>query len=600
MTTRFEQPRRLAACLLVLATVAPVRAADLDTIRDTDPPINAGPPAAPVAKFHPRLKELWLEALARPEADLKRQAADAIARAHALGMPGLADTAPRLVAELEAKDAHPVVKLAVARALVALDARPTAAALAAFAQAGGPDAARLLEPVLAKWDHAPMRAVWLARIADPKAPRGALVLAVRAAGTAKLTDAAPPLRRLALDPRGAGDVRLEAARSLALLQPTGLEADAQALAADPSPQKIVARLVAATLLGGHRGPAAEALLLQLAADREPAVAAVAVGRLLELDPTKLAPLLDGLAGSPDAGLRRLAVRGLAALKTPKGVTRLGPLLDDPHRDVRVLTRESLVGLADVETLKGPVRDAAMTALAGAGPAGREQAAILVGTVRHEPAADGLVRLLAHERAEVRVAAAWALRRLAVPATAGPILERVKAVTGKAHPLVISESGAVRLFRDVEHLIEALGVMRYRPAVPVLTKYLPVPPTPPPPGVVNAEWVPPLRAAAIWSLGRIHAAEAPPDFATAVIERLEDGVELRVMAAVTLGRMRVKEAVPALRRYYQSETDSPVSRRACAWALEQITTVPHPPPPSEPRSFSPGQWFLEPIDQPPRR
>ncbi|HEY7425040.1 MAG TPA: hypothetical protein VH682_12485, partial [Gemmataceae bacterium] len=197
--------------------------------RELDPPIKLDQALAPIPRFAPRLKSLWLEALARPEADLKRQAADAIGRAHRLGMPGLAETVPQLLRELEAPDAHAVVRLAAAQALVALDARQTADVLMRHAQADGFDAARLLEPALARWDHAPMRPVWLARLDSSRTPRGPLLLAIQAAALVKLSDAIPHLRRLALDPKTERGVRLEAARTLAALQTMDLEPDARRL-----------------------------------------------------------------------------------------------------------------------------------------------------------------------------------------------------------------------------------------------------------------------------------------------------------------------------------------------------------------------------------
>src|SRR5438552_17653908 len=158
MTTRSElftctrKARTAVLCLLVclssclLGFFAGLSAAiELDLARDHDPRIGSDEPKT-VLRFHPRLKALWLEALARPEADLKRQAADAIARAHRLGMPGLGDAIPRLIAEVEAPDAHPVVRQAVARTLIALDARQAAPALMRHSQTGGFGAPPLIEP----------------------------------------------------------------------------------------------------------------------------------------------------------------------------------------------------------------------------------------------------------------------------------------------------------------------------------------------------------------------------------------------------------------------------------------------------------------------
>src|SRR5207249_4422256 len=136
-------------------------------------------------------------------------------------------------------NAHPQVCLATAQALVVLEARTTAPTLMRHAQDGSFDLAQMLEPALAQWDYAPMRPVWLARLADSKTPRGQLRLAVRAAASIKAWDAVPHLRRLTLDSRVPGDVRLEAARALAVLQSTGLETDARLLATDVAPAKTV-------------------------------------------------------------------------------------------------------------------------------------------------------------------------------------------------------------------------------------------------------------------------------------------------------------------------------------------------------------------------
>ena len=47
----------------------------------------------PIRTFSPGLKPLWLQALAGPEADLRRQAAQTIVLAKRRGMLGLEDTA---------------------------------------------------------------------------------------------------------------------------------------------------------------------------------------------------------------------------------------------------------------------------------------------------------------------------------------------------------------------------------------------------------------------------------------------------------------------------------------------------------------------------
>jgi HEAT repeat protein len=597
MGTLAAQIRSMAwMALAIICVEEPAEATDLDTIREQDPPLGAVDPGPPVVKFHPRLKSLWLEALARPEADLKRQAADAIAKAHPLGMPGLNEATPQLVADLDATNTSPVVRLAVARALIALDAKAAAPSLMKYARSGDADAARLIEPALARWDHTPMKAVWLARLVDVKTPRGDLLLAVRASGVIKLADAAPHLRRLALDTRIAGELRLESARTLAIVQPTGLEADARALATDASPQHLLSRLVAATLLTNHRGASAEEVLFRLAADRESAVAAIAVSRLLELDPVLLKSLYDRLAKSSDSTLRKLAARGLAELKTPEAVERLAPLLADPHTDVRVFAREALIRLAGTESLREAVRKGVTQVLGGNDPRGLEQAAIVAGAIHHELTADRLVTLLPHQSGEVRIASAWALRRLALPATADRILERVRVLTERGAAAAPKEPEGAVLYRDLEHLIEALGVLRHKPADAILRKYIPPPPAPLPPGVISPVWLPHLRAAAVWSLGCIKAADPDSQLVADLRVRLiNDGTNVRTMAAVALGRMKVKEAVADLRKLHQDADVGLELRRACGWAVGIITGEQVPLlPAGKAREVWSGNWFLEPI------
>src|SRR5581483_10356262 len=91
------------------------------------------------------------------------------------------------------------------------------------------------------------------------------------------------LREMTLSDRVPGPIRLESARALASLRSEGLEKDAEGLAADASPRGLVPRLAAASLLRRHSSPQAIQLLQRLMHDPEPAVAAIAGARLLEID-----------------------------------------------------------------------------------------------------------------------------------------------------------------------------------------------------------------------------------------------------------------------------------------------------------------------------
>src|SRR5262252_2009327 len=89
----------------------PSRAAEpvVDSIMYHDPDIST----PRIVKTFPDLLPLWLEALARPEKDLKCRSAAAIAQAHRKGMKGLEAAIEPLVRELERPGVDRSVRAAV-------------------------------------------------------------------------------------------------------------------------------------------------------------------------------------------------------------------------------------------------------------------------------------------------------------------------------------------------------------------------------------------------------------------------------------------------------------------------------------------------------
>src|SRR5207249_658205 len=117
-----------------------------------------------------------------------------------------------LLAALDRADEPASVRLAVAHALVTLDARAAAPSLWRHAQNGGSDLRELVEPALARWDYRPVRAVWLQRLRESATSQRSLILAIQGLAVVREEQAADRLRELALDERGAAAIRLEAAR----------------------------------------------------------------------------------------------------------------------------------------------------------------------------------------------------------------------------------------------------------------------------------------------------------------------------------------------------------------------------------------------------
>jgi HEAT repeat protein len=256
-------------------------------------------------------------------------------------------------------------------------------------------------------------------------------------------------------------------------------------------------------------------------------------------------------------------------------------------------------------LSDPIKEATFTLLPTARQNGQEQAALVLGALRHEPAAQRLLPLLKAPRAQTRRAASWALRCLAAPSTADAILQHLQVETGKLHGLRSDEID-IEVCADLEHLIEALGVMKHRPATALLMKYLPPPPPVIPPELEGSKpvWLPHLRSAAIWSLGQIHATTPGKEVISGLQSRLRsaDVTTVRTMAAVGLGRMHTKSASKELRNLLDDSFEEIEVRRASAWALEQIegqsSEMPAYPDMAMERWYT--GWFLEPTTAVPKK
>jgi len=584
MPTTLRPAGLLAAVACLFVTATPARAVDevIDSVMFADPDL---PRARVVKVFPPRLTALWLRALGRPENDLKCQAAATIALAHRRGMPGLETTVGPLLRALDQDGQHPTVRLAVARALVTLDARQAAPNLFRHAQTDGIDMRNLVEPALARWDYRPARAAWLERLNQPGLPGYGWLLALRGLGAVREAKAVPRLRELTLAPATDPIVRLEAARALGLIRTEGLEEDAERLAAEKAVPGGAAQLAAASLLRKHRGERAARVLQRLAVGAEPAAAAAALEGLLEADPRRVLTVLSQVLASPDATVRGLGVEAHRRCPRPEDIAPVAELLDDPHPGVRVGARKALLEAARASHGEA-VRRQAAGLLAGARWRALEQAAILLTVLDHKPSAPRFVELLQFDRPEVFVAAAWGLRRLAVPETLPAQLREIERRWDRS--LKPRESGPdAQIDLQVAQLAQSLGQARYEPAGAVLARFVP------------KRWNigPESRAAAVWALGLIHAKDPPATLVQELIGRvsdestiMEENLHVRRMAAVSLGRMRAQEAVDAVKKYYGGRLTTEPFPNACGWALEQLTGA------KLPRSGTveavQGGWFLE--------
>jgi HEAT repeat protein len=577
-TTRGLLPS-FSAFLLALAPATPLRA--YDEVIDSPMYKAPAPPAPKVIWVIPdKAMSLWLKALEQPEADLKCKAADSIARAHREGMPGLEATVSPLLAAMDQPDQHPTARLAIARTLIALDARESSRSLFNHGKAATADLRDLVEPALARWQYPPARAMWLERLHDPDARSQGLVLAIRGLAASGEKEAAAPLRELALSEHTSGPIRLEAARALGRLLSVGMEKDAERLAAGVSPMDIPSRLVAASLLVRHSSEEAVRLLQHLADDAEPTVVVIAAARLLEIDPALLVPSVERLIASPDANVRLLAVETLFRNPTEKHVRLLADRLDDVHPDVRRKARWLLKDLAAQKNWADEVIAQTSRILATNQWRGQEQATILLTELDHKPAGQRLVELLGSKRPEVAVTAAWGLRKLAVSGTLPGVLSFVEAAQKRPSSGVPhrdpKEISAESIDHQLSQLNQFFGQQKYEPADKALRPFVPRRP--------DNSW-PESRAAAIWALGMIHEGKTVAPLATAVEERLKDinsippeFPQVRFTSAIMLARIHAKDALPSLREFCRElePNEDPVNN-ACCWAIGQLTGESMPAP-----------------------
>lgn len=573
---------------LVYGLVGAVPAFAVDEIIDSliykDPEI----PAARVVKvFRPELLPLWLRALERPETDLKYQAATTIALAHRRGMPGLEAAVPPLLRALDQPEQPLTVRLAVAQALITLDARQATPSLFKHAQADGIDMRDLIEPALMRWNYEPIRAVWLERLSQLGIPGRGWLLAMQGLGAARESRAVARLRELTLSSDSSAIIRLEAARTLGAIQTTGLEKDAEHLASGRGAPGNVLHLAAASLLRKHRTAEATRILQRLAVEAEAAAAAVAIEGLLEADARLVLPLLKRVVANPDAAVRKHGIEAHRQSPLPEHIPMVAELLDDPHPEVRISARKALLAVARGTEHGDLIRREATRLLATNRWRALEQATYLLVGLDHKPTAPRLEELLSCERPEVFVAAAWGLRKLAVPET---LPAQLREIQRRWEQSLKPSAGAPRAMIDVQvaQLAQSLGKASYSSATPVLALFIPKQ------WNIGRE----SRAAAIWALGLIHQKGAPASLVEALLDRVTDdsvnNVEdlgVRTMSAVALGRMKATQATDSLREYYPRKLTTESFPNACGWALQQLTGE------LLPTSGTAEQlqrgWFLEP-------
>ena len=544
-------------------------------------------------QFSEKLSEVWLQALNRPEADLQRMSAESMARGARLGVPGLARAIPRLQELLLADDTQAAARAGAAKALVALEARQSGDALATAAEKFPGDVRRICERALGDWKYEPQRKVWQERLVSPGTRHRDRVLAIRGLGLSEDATTVPQLLELVQGTQQPAEIRVESALAVGRLKPEGLVPEAQKLVDQKQGQSLVNRLSAARLLARHKQPEAHALLLKLAVDPEPAVAADALERLNDIDSNLVLPLAEQAMQNADHLVRQQGLRAYVTLPTPERMGAVTRLMDDLVPSLRQETTAHLDKLLEKAELVPAIWKGTLEILGQESWRGQEQAALLVGKHQYKPAAPRLLELQSIPRQEARVAAAWALRRVAVPETIPQIFKRVEQLTKQR----TGGPALDGLDEQCAHLFEALAVMEFWQAEGLWRLYIPKQP-------VMGNY---SRSTAIWALGKRFNGTAQPELAQQLLERLTDTAPVpsemefvRYASAITIGRIQGNKQVPKMIEWVGEpnlKSGNVVATHALAvrWALMQLTGADYPG--LQPIPFGKGGWFLEPSQNP---
>lgn len=550
----------------------------------TDPLIKYGPATARLTQ--PYLT-LWIEALGNSQVDLQREAAIAIASAHRQRFLDCTAAVDALLRLLEREETHPVVKANVARALVTIDARQSSSALMR-ALGTSRQLASIAEPALARWDHKPMRDVWLERIQSGKPfTRLEMQLAVECLGVVREARAASKLEQFVRDRRQSPNLRIAAAKAMGSVHRDGLEALADELFKSPGPTGRVDRLAAVNLLWHHESETSANVLVAIGQHSDAVAAGFAWTKVLQREPAQLLELVPNTLKRRDAKLRGLAVQTLANAPSASAVGMLGPALNDAHPDVRTSARRLLHDFAENHQLEVEVLAAIDDQLKNAKWMGLEQAARLAGELDHEPASDRLLQLVKHKRPEVATVAAWALRKLDKAENLPRILTLLTQLDRNM------ESGKEFELADqtaMAHLFEALGQANYQPALELALKWVPK----------SASRYPmyDVRPSAVWVAGKLKTGSKDAGLANQLYARMIDQalvdpelVNVKYASAIAMGRIGSDVKVKQIRVLAPAPLNGPVSL-GTAWAISKLTGEPMLP--IDKLVDTPGDWFLRPI------
>ncbi len=534
----------------------------------------------------PKIVDFWRSALQSSNTSHRLAAANDISVAYKKGFHEVKAAIAELREMLrnESENARTVV----AQILIELDAREAADDLFDYSRRSGSQFRLLVEPALAKWDYQAIRPVWRSRFKDQSVFRRELILACRGSGQVKDKQALESLIEIVHSSNRPQDIRLAAAEAAGQITGSKLEQDAQKLM-DAGKSSLINRLCAVALLQRHQSKQSQKLLVKLFDDPSAPVASAAVRRLLEIDPAIVLNLSSRAWEHSDVNIRRVAAKCLTALPNADRLVILANHLHDTNPALRKYIRNSLLEHVQKPEFKTVILDSVKDVLNSDDWRGQEQACLILGQIDHEPAAKRFVQLLTSERPEVMIASAWALKKVAVKSTLPAILAQAQLQTSSPQAGDLETAD-----RQVSHLFEAMAVMNFRQAIPLMQQYIPF-------QEIRLDQRL-SRGAAIWALGHLLASDQDDLFAAQLMGRIKaaSGIPQEIdivvrMSTISLGRIKANSQLQELKNLAGPKINPNMQGLSMKWAIHKISgeTIPLDKPlPKVART-----WRIQPISTP---
>lgn len=536
--------------------------------------------------FPDGLVELWMRALKRKEPQLQRLIIDTMAMAFEEKLQGLDVAVAELVKLCKADKQDLDVLRAALQTLIVLDVRDHQELFAQLAAEKGAAISEIVEPALAQWQSPVMEQVWIERVKEQAASPSQMMLAINGLAEIGSKNAVGPLRSLVENTSALSKLRLAAARALGNVASEEQLALAAQLEKN-SESQILDALLGVALINGVDNADAVDLLKLFAGHENSAVQALALGHLYRIDNKLILPFAKSLLGSSDVNVRRWCLKALVDSRDADDVPVVVEALNDVNPGLRSFAANALVDFAKDEQLKLLVLSEVEKVIAADNWRGCEQACVVFGKLDHEASARRMVELLGNPRGDVKVAAAWGLTQLRVADVLPDMLEHAESVYEglKAGELTSDMPGVTF---QLTHLCLAFGDQGYKPAEKLLLNLVPK----------SYDFGECPRPAAVWSLGLLHEDEPQPQLVSSLVERMQDDegmvpeIELvRIMCAVSLGRMNAETAIEALTEY---SVNTNMLGSASRWGIEEITDEVVPLPKHKATTNTKNQWFLTPL------